>query len=81
MNTIHFDSPFTDNIRREQLYNGQLFVFSPRPSSLALCEFAERSGLKFDLLKNAAVALLERRLLKECPEQCPQLTAARAENR
>jgi len=28
------------NERRQHLYNGQLFVFSPCPSAIALCEFA-----------------------------------------
>ena len=40
MNTIYFDSPCSEAERRRQLYNGQLFVFSPRQSVLALCEFA-----------------------------------------
>ena len=39
-NTIYIDSPFTDEVRRQRLYDGQLFVFSPRPSSIAFCEFA-----------------------------------------
>jgi hypothetical protein len=29
-----------DEHRRQHLYNGQLFVFSPCPSAIALCEFA-----------------------------------------
>src|SRR5215813_498615 len=40
MNTIYFDSTLSDEARRKRLYAGQLFVFSPSPSSLALCEFA-----------------------------------------
>ena len=40
MNTIYYDAPFTDEDRRQLLYNGQLFVYSPRPSSVAFCEFA-----------------------------------------
>lgn len=40
MNTIYFDSPFSEAERRRQLYNGQLFVFTPRPSTIALCDFA-----------------------------------------
>ena len=40
MNTIYFDSPFNEADRRRHLYNGQLFVFSPRPSTVALCKFA-----------------------------------------
>ncbi|KAB8335199.1 hypothetical protein SD80_002290 [Scytonema tolypothrichoides VB-61278] len=40
MNTIFFDSPSSDHVRREHLYNGQIFVFSPKPSGIALCEFA-----------------------------------------
>jgi hypothetical protein len=40
MNTIFFDSTMNDDERRQHLYNGQLFVFSPCPSAVALCEFA-----------------------------------------
>jgi len=40
MNTLYFDSTVNDEVRRQRLYNGQLFVFSPRPSSVALCQFA-----------------------------------------
>lgn len=40
MNTVFFDSTVSDAVRREQIYNGQIFVFSPRPTSIALCEFA-----------------------------------------
>jgi len=40
MNTVFFDSPVSEEARRRKLYDGQLFVFSPRPASIALCEFA-----------------------------------------
>jgi hypothetical protein len=40
MNTVYFDSRVSDDERRKRLYDGQLFVLSPRPSSIALCEFA-----------------------------------------
>lgn len=40
MNTIYFDSSADDDARRQQLYHGQLFVYSPSPSSAALCAFA-----------------------------------------
>jgi Phytanoyl-CoA dioxygenase (PhyH) len=40
MHTVYFDSPVSDEIRRQRLYNGQLFVFSPRPSTLALRDLA-----------------------------------------
>jgi hypothetical protein len=40
MHTVYFDSPLDDAARRAELYAGQLFVFSPRPASIALCEFA-----------------------------------------
>jgi len=42
LDTIFFDSRLSDSLRREQLYNGRLFVFSPCPSTLALCEFARK---------------------------------------
>lgn len=39
-NTIFFDSAMDDEARRRQLYSGQLFVYSPNPSSTSLCAFA-----------------------------------------
>jgi len=40
MNTVYFDPDFADDKTRHQLYEGQVFVYSPRPNSTALCEFA-----------------------------------------
>ena len=40
MNTVFVDAAMTEEARRKLLYEGQIFVFSPRPSSLALCQFA-----------------------------------------
>jgi hypothetical protein len=40
MNTAYIDAQATDADRRERLYDGQIFLFSPRPSSLALVEHA-----------------------------------------
>src|SRR5207249_3846897 len=40
MNTIYFDPTVDDATRRHQLYQGQIFVYSPSPSSSALCAFA-----------------------------------------
>jgi hypothetical protein len=42
MNSIFFDSPVRDDARRKLLYEGQLFVYSPTPNSLALSEFAQK---------------------------------------
>jgi len=42
MNTLFFDSSHSDDIRRRHLYNGQVSVFSPRPSTVALCDFARQ---------------------------------------
>lgn len=39
-NTIYLDAPLSDEDRRRELYRGQLFVYSPRASVLALCSFA-----------------------------------------
>ncbi len=51
MNSIFFDSTLDDAARRERLYAGQIFVFSPRPSSEALCAFArEMTEAAFDPL-------------------------------
>lgn len=40
MNSVFIDSKLHDDARRRALYDGQLFVFSPTPSSLKLCELA-----------------------------------------
>jgi hypothetical protein len=40
MNAVYFDSADKDERRRGLLYDGQLFVFSPRESCIALCNFA-----------------------------------------
>jgi len=40
MHTVFFDSSVSDEVRRERIYDGQLFLFSPRLSMLALCEHA-----------------------------------------
>jgi hypothetical protein len=42
MNSIFFDYQCCDDERRTRLYDGQIFVFSPCPSSLALCDLANR---------------------------------------
>jgi hypothetical protein len=40
LNSVFFDSPVRDEERRRLLYEGQLFLYSPRPSTLELCAFA-----------------------------------------
>lgn len=40
LDTVYFDSVLSGETRRNRLYDGHIFVFSPRPSSLALCNFA-----------------------------------------
>jgi hypothetical protein len=48
MYSVYFDANVTDDVRREKLYDGDLFVYSPRPSTLALIEFAgELAGEAF----------------------------------
>jgi hypothetical protein len=39
-NAVFYDSQVSDDVRRQQLYDGQLFVYSPRASILALTDFA-----------------------------------------
>jgi hypothetical protein len=41
MNSIYFDPTIEDDVRRKLLYAGELFVYSPTPSSKELCEFAQ----------------------------------------
>src|SRR5271166_4422426 len=40
-NTVYFDLDVTDDVRRQQLYDGQLFVYSTRASILAFIHFAK----------------------------------------
>jgi hypothetical protein len=40
MNSVYFDSAMGEGLRRQRLYEGQIFVFSPRPSTRALCDLA-----------------------------------------
>jgi hypothetical protein len=40
MHTIYIDSTVSDQVRRQRIYEGQIFVFTPRPSTIALCNFA-----------------------------------------
>ncbi|TPG65376.1 phytanoyl-CoA dioxygenase family protein [Hymenobacter nivis] len=40
MSIVYFDSALPEPQVRQKLYEGDLFVYSPRPSVLALCDFA-----------------------------------------
>jgi len=40
MHAIHVDSTLDDDARRDRLYDGDLFLYSPRPSTRDLVEFA-----------------------------------------
>lgn len=42
MNTVFFDSSASDDKRRKELYGGQIHVYSPRPSSVELSNFARQ---------------------------------------
>jgi phytanoyl-CoA dioxygenase PhyH len=41
-NTIFYDPTFSDDERRQRLFDGALMVFSPRPSTLAFIEYARK---------------------------------------
>jgi hypothetical protein len=40
MNTVYFDSSDDEQLRRERLYAGQIYIFSPSESGKALCQLA-----------------------------------------
>jgi hypothetical protein len=40
MHTVYIDSAVSDEVRRQRLYDGQIFVFTPRSSTLALIQHA-----------------------------------------
>ena len=42
LDAVFVDCQISDQLRRQQVYNGRLFVFSPRASTIALCEFARK---------------------------------------
>lgn len=46
-NTVYYDPIFSDDERRQRLFDGQLMVYSPRSSTLAFIEFART------MIKNA----------------------------
>ena len=41
-NAIYFDARVSDDVRRQRLFDGQIFIYSPPPSTLAFCEFARK---------------------------------------
>jgi hypothetical protein len=41
-NTVYFDEQVPDDVRRERLFHGQLFVYSPRKSVLQFVHFARQ---------------------------------------
>ena len=41
-NTVYIDPSIPDDERRRRVYEGQLFVYSPRKSSRAFVDFARR---------------------------------------
>ena len=41
-NAIYFDARVSDDVRRQRLFDGQIFIYSPRRSTLAFCEFARK---------------------------------------
>lgn len=42
MHAVYLDAPYSDDERRARLYQGQLFMFSPRPAVVALRDFTRR---------------------------------------
>lgn len=40
MTNVYYDSEICDDVRRERLYRGDLFVYSPTPATKALCQHA-----------------------------------------
>lgn len=41
-NTVYYDSPLSDDKRRQEIFEGQLFAFSPRSSTLAFIQHARK---------------------------------------
>jgi hypothetical protein len=47
MHTIYFDAVVDDDRRRSRLYDGDLFVYSPSPNTVALCQLARELAEDF----------------------------------
>jgi hypothetical protein len=41
-NTVYYDAAVSDDVRRQMLFDGQLFAYSPQPSSLAFVTHARK---------------------------------------
>ena len=40
MTILNYDSTIDDDARRDRVYRGQIFLYSPRPAALSICAFA-----------------------------------------
>jgi hypothetical protein len=67
MNSVYFDIPIQEAARRKQLYEGQLFVYSPTPSSKALCEFAQQLSAEAFAPHDPKMAQLDPQVRLICP--------------
>jgi hypothetical protein len=64
---IYVDSNMTDDARRRELYQGSIFIYSPRPSAVKLCQLAR------ELIEEAFHPLDPLTLHETLPaEQCAQ---------
>ena len=59
-NSVYVDADITDDVRRQRLYEGQLFVYSPRASSRAFIEFAR------ELIKKPSLHMIQKQLNFTC---------------
>src|SRR5271165_116259 len=67
---IYLDSKMTDEARRKRLYDGALFVYSPTPSALSLCQLAR------ELTEQAFHPLHPTKLHESLPvERCAEVLA------
>ena len=64
------DSPMEDAKRRAELYRGSVFVYSPSPSALKLCDFAR------ELIETAFQPHDPRKIQDKMPvERCVEILA------
>ena len=65
MHTLYFDSPVNDEIRRQRLYEGQIFVFSSRPSTMQFRESISQHIKKWNLTANPSISVETKKKLIE----------------
>jgi hypothetical protein len=75
MVACYFDAAMPDDVRRRALYEGRIFVFSPRPTTVALCAHA-REVIEEAFAPHAPARVHEAMPVEECVSVLARLKPA-----